>query len=84
MNSHSIPTQPTPVPSFSDLCGRLARCAEAVRALRVLRWSLEWPAGHSERPASPRFVSEFEAIHGAAPESALRVLADFVATFRAR
>jgi hypothetical protein len=69
------PTPPASNPSHADLCARLCRCIEATRALRVLRWSLEWPAGHSERPATPVWVRRFEAAHGAAPASAERVLA---------
>jgi len=53
---------------------RLDACIATIRALRVLRWCQEWPSAHPESPGRPRFVREFEAQHGPAPESAERVV----------
>jgi len=53
---------------------KLGRLIEEVRAMRVVRWCHEWPMHHSEMPALPDFVAEFQAAHGPVPESAKRLL----------
>jgi len=45
---------------------RVLGCLMQVRALRVRRAALEYPVGHPERARLPRFVAEWEEIHGAA------------------
>ena len=48
----------------------LDQCIETVRAMRVLRFTNEYPPGHSESPKRPKFVRDWEEKHGPAPKSA--------------
>ena len=52
----------------------LDQCLETVKAMRVLRFTREYPLGHSESPRRPEFVRAWEAKHGPAPASAERYL----------
>lgn len=59
---------------MDDITQRIGKLTQTIRALRVLRWSREWPQGHTDRPQAPRWVKAWEEQHGPAPESAERFL----------
>lgn len=74
----SLPAYPTPDEAIlQDACVRVARLKHIVRASRVLKASMEYPVGHSQRCLLPRFVAEWERDHGPAPASAERFLETF-------
>lgn len=56
---------------------RINACIHVIRAMRVLRWTLEWPAQNSERPNLPAFVRAWETEHGPAPASAQSAIDTF-------
>lgn len=55
-------------------CSDIRRMQLRLRALRVLRASMEYPSGHPERAHLPGYVRTWESEMGPAPESARRVL----------
>lgn len=63
---------PVDIPALAE---RVAKMAATVRAKRVVRWYLEWPPTRRDAPPRPEFVRIFESVHGPAPASAERVLA---------
>jgi hypothetical protein len=59
---------------MNDIDQRISKITQTIRALRVLRWSREWPQGHADRPQAPAWVKAWEREHGTAPASAERFL----------
>ena len=52
------------MPTTQELKDELQNCIDRCRAIRVQRVYDEWPEGHPEAKAKPKFVKEFELVFG--------------------
>lgn len=71
VSPHLIRMPPDPGARLRD---RVHRPANAVAALRVVRWCAEWPPTHRDAQPRPDFLLTFERRHGPGPASADRAL----------